>query len=286
MHSFFTRGRLAAVSIVAICILVATLASGETGLASGIDSIFTSTAPQTYFGPLFTRSDGYVDPATKVSDAVREDTSKGKKAEVVILLADQADVSAAYDIKNEDERGWFVYNTLTTHAAVSQADLQSFLTAENAKFRSFWIANMIVATVDESLVDRLAERPDVARVDSNRPTRWIEPPELANEQDATRDADEPAAIEWGVTNVRAPDLWSLGFTGQGMVIGELDTGVRWTHNYIKPKYRGWNGTTADHNFNWWDSIHSRIGTAPVNNPCGRNLAVPCDDNGHGTHTTG
>ncbi|MBK9529353.1 MAG: S8 family serine peptidase [Acidobacteria bacterium] len=139
---------------------------------------------------------------------------------------------------------------------------------------------MLVATVDASLVDRLAERSDVARVDSNRPTRWIEAPELANEKDATRSSDAPAAIEWGVTNVKAPDVWAAGFNGQGIVIGELDTGVRWTHNVLKPKYRGWNGTTADHNFNWWDSVHTGGGT------CGFNTQAPCDDNGHGTHTAG
>ena len=48
----------------------------------------------------------------------------------------------------------------------------------------------------------------------------------------------------------------MGFTGQGMVIGDLDTGMRWTHDALKPKYRGWNGVTADHNFNWHDAIHS------------------------------
>ncbi|MFL6543095.1 MAG: S8 family serine peptidase, partial [Chthoniobacterales bacterium] len=45
-------------------------------------------------------------------------------------------------------------------------------------------------------------------------------------------------------------------------------------------YRGWNGATADHNFNWHDSIHSNGGV------CGANSAQPCDDNGHGTHTLG
>ncbi len=280
MHSILTRKRLAVVSVIFLGVLFAALGFGEIGQASGIDSIFTSTAPQTYFGPLFTRSDGYVDPVTKVSATVREDTSKGKKAEVVILLADQADVSAAYDIKDEDARGWFVYNTLTTHAATTQADLQAFLTAENAKFRSFWVANMIVATVDSSLVDRLAARPDVARVDSNRAARWIEDPAIANPSDATRGPDAPTTVEWGVTRVNAPSVWTAGFTGQGMVIGELDTGVRWTHNSLKPKYRGWDGTTANHNFNWWDSVHTTGGS------CGFNTQAPCDDNGHGTHTTG
>ena len=56
--------------------------------------------------------------------------------------------------------------------------------------------------------------------------------------------------------MHAPGVWALGFTGQGIVIGNQDTGMRWTHNALKPHYRGWNGSTADHNYNWHDSIHS------------------------------
>ena len=59
-----------------------------------------------------------------------------------------------------------------------------------------------------------------------------------------------------MNNVRAPEVWAMGYTGQGIVIGNQDTGMRWTHNALKPKYRGWNGATADHNYNWYDSIHS------------------------------
>jgi subtilisin family serine protease len=64
------------------------------------------------------------------------------------------------------------------------------------------------------------------------------------------------------------------------VIGDADTGVRWTHTYIKNAYRGWNGSTADHNYNWHDAVHSGGGV------CGANTTAPCDDSGHGTHTVG
>ena len=53
-----------------------------------------------------------------------------------------------------------------------------------------------------------------------------------------------------------------------------------THNALKPQYRGWNGSTANHNYNRHDSIHSGGGA------CGPNRVEPCDDHGHGTHTTG
>ena len=219
-------------------------------------------------------------PAARIAPQVFTDTTDGKSASVVILLADQADLSAAYDMKDQDARGWFVYHTLTQHAARTQVALQEFLKSRGTTYQSFWAANMLVTTADRQLVEQLAARSDVARVDSNRPTRWIEDPVVEKFGVAPRSTNAPDSAEWGVLNVNAPAVWALGFTGQGMVVGNEDTGMRWSHNALKPKYRGWNGTTADHNFNWHDSIHSGGGS------CGANSVAPCDDNGHGTHTTG
>ena len=66
-----------------------------------------------------------------------------------------------------------------------------------------------------------------------------------------------------------------------MVAG-ADTGIDWTHPALKGKYRGWNGTTANHNYNWHDAVHDAAG----GNPCKSNSLVPCDDDDHGTHTMG
>jgi subtilisin family serine protease len=90
----------------------------------------------------------------------------------------------------------------------------------------------------------------------------------------------PATIEPGIVYTNAPSVWAEGFTGQNIVIASADTGVRWTHNALKPHYRGWDGVTADHNYNWHDSIHTGGGV------CGPNSLVPCDDFFHGSHTTG
>ncbi|MFZ0917510.1 MAG: S8 family serine peptidase, partial [Candidatus Udaeobacter sp.] len=83
------------------------------------------------------------------------------------------------------------------------------------------------------------------------------------------------------TYTHAPQVWAQGFTGQNIVIASADTGQRWTHNALKPHYRGWDGTTADHDYNWHDSIHDSTG-----NPCGNDSPFPCDDFFHGSHTTG
>src|SRR6267143_2243804 len=77
-------------------------------------------------------------PGTKIAPGVLAETANGKSASVVIFLANQADVSAAYAMRDQDARGWFVYNTLTQHAARTQAGLQAFLTARGASYQSFW----------------------------------------------------------------------------------------------------------------------------------------------------
>ncbi len=102
----------------------------------------------------------------------------------------------------------------------------------------------------------------------------------ASVEESPVEPSAPVAVEPGIVYTNAPSVWAAGFTGQNIVIASADTGVRWTHNALKPHYRGWNGVTADHNYNWHDSIHSGGGS------CGPNSPVPCDDFFHGTHTTG
>lgn len=68
--------------------------------------------------------------------------------------------------------------------------------------------------------------------------------------------------EWNLTAVNAPDLWSLGFTGAGVVVAGLDTGVDGDHPDLAAQYRG--GANS-----WFD-------------PHGEH-ATPADQDGHGTH---
>lgn len=218
---------------------------------------------------------------SKISSEVLQDTANGKSASFFVIMTDQANLSAAYGIKDQDARGWYVYNTLTQHANRTQAPLRAMLAARGIRYRSFWISNALLLVGDRALVESLAARFDVAKIVANRPVKGIDP---------IKEAPKPAipfAPEWGVQNVRAPEVWALGYSGQGIIVGNADTGMRWTHQAIKNQYRGWDGSAADHNYNWWDAIHN----ADPLNACGSSSPEPCDDDellggGHGTHTTG
>ena len=88
------------------------------------------------------------------------------------------------------------------------------------------------------------------------PTVHVEEPPAAGSPPHGSRPLAPEAIEWNITKVNAPEVWAAGFTGQGVVIGGQDTGYQWDHPALKGKYRGWNGTTASHDYNWHDAIHS------------------------------
>lgn len=220
----------------------------------------------------------------RVERKVMEDTAQGRTASFVVLLAQQADLSQARNERDHDAQGRLAYKSLTAQAESTQPRLRHLLDSSGVHYQSFWAANaIVVAGGNRSLVESLAVRPDVRKIESNNPVpgaaRGVEPPDIADYQPAS--GAGPSAAEWGVQNVRAPELWALGDTGQGIVIGNADTGMAWAHPAIKAQYRGWNGTSADHSYNWHDSIHDSAG-----NPCGNDSQQPCDDHGHGTHTTG
>ena len=152
----------------------------------------------------------------------------------------------------------------------------------NIEHQSFYIVNAILVKGTREIAAALATRPDVARVTGNPLIHNDLPQRGAIEQSPLRPRGpaRPATIEPGITYTHAPDVWALGFKGETIVVASADTGVRWTHNALKPHYRGWDGVNANHNFSWHDSIHSGGGV------CGPDSPEPCDDFFHGSHTTG
>jgi subtilisin family serine protease len=213
-------------------------------------------------------------PADKVAPWVMDHTAAGQTAEFIVVMAQQADLTPTRLMTTKAAKGQFVRDALWNTAQASQASLLADLRARGIAHQSFYVVNALWVQGDRALVMELAARPDVARIEGNPRIQNILPPPEGPAPKSTM------AIEPGISYVKAPQVWALGFTGQGVVVGGQDTGYRWTHQALKPHYRGWNGTTADHNFNWHDSIHTGGGI------CGPNSPVPCDDFFHGTHTMG
>jgi hypothetical protein len=208
------------------------------------------------------------DALAKIEPLVLEEIAENDQTEFFVWLTTKADLYPAKNLKTKLEKGQFVFEALRAAAGSSQAALRSELDAQRVEYRPFYIANKIfVYSGNESLVMSLAARSDVAKITPNRQFQLDEP--MIN----PRAPEHITAIEPNISFIRAPEVWDLGFRGEGLVMAGNDTGLMWNHPAIINQYRGWDGATADHNYNWWDAT----GAYP---------SVPGDGHGHGTHTTG
>ncbi len=89
--------------------------------------------------------------------------------------------------------------------------------------------------------------------------------------------------DWGLNDIQAPDAWLAGYTGKGIVVAVVDTGVDYLHTDLsqniwtnKLEIAG-NGIDDDKN-GYVDDIY---GYDFVNKD-----GYALDDNGHGTHVSG
>jgi PKD repeat protein/subtilisin family serine protease len=205
------------------------------------------------------RSDAPVDPQLWTQLESQPSTR------VLIYLRELADLSLAYAIQDWEARGRFVYERLKETADRSGGDILAWLDKQGAAPRQLLATNAIAATVDAAVLAEIAGRPEVARVGANvRPVRSLRPDR----------SERPDAVEWNIAQIRADEVWStLGINGSGVVVGDIDTGVLYTHPALVEQYRGnLGGGSYDHNYNWFDFDAG--------------LTEPYDDNGHGTFGTG
>ncbi|WP_018811591.1 S8 family serine peptidase [Salinispora pacifica] len=187
----------------------------------------------------------------------------------LVYLRETAPLAGTATLQTPDDRARAVHQLLTNTAERTQADLLRLLDARKAAHTSYWIANAIQVHGDRVLIDEIANRPEVERIEPVRSRQLVEP--TPAEAEARTDA-----IEWGVAEIGAPQVWDeFGDRGEGIVIANIDTGVQYDHPALVNSYRGnLGGGSFDHAYNWFDPTDI----------CSD--SVPCDNNDHGTHTMG
>jgi subtilisin family serine protease len=177
---------------------------------------------------------------------------------VIVKLREQADLSGLQG--SQATRLHDVVARSQATAARSQLPFAKLARAwEKAgrvtSFTPFWVFNGFALTAAPDIVDALSRNPAVASVTPDATT--YAPPSAAA---------STASPEWNISLVNAPALWDRGFTGQGVVVASLDTGVDVTHPDLAGRWRG--GTDS-----WYD-------------PFGQHPTAPVDLTGHGTQVMG
>jgi hypothetical protein len=208
-------------------------------------------------------------PSEKIEAGLRESILSSDPAPLTALvyLTKQADLSPARGITNWQDRGRFVHETLLGTAQATQGDLLSLLeflrqAGTVIEYHPYYIVNAVAVKADGAAFDQLAGRADVAYIETMGTSRIPDPLPGA--------AEGVLAVEWGVLRIGADRVWSdFGVRGEGVVVANIDTGVKFDHAALVSQYRG--TLEGTHDYNWFD-------------PNG--AAAPFDNNGHGTHTMG
>ncbi len=208
----------------------------------------------------------------KVEKQVFERIDERGTADVIVLLTEKADLSAAPQITDWVERGEYVHRQLSETARRSQADLLGYLEKEGFEYRSYWVINAVLVKGGTlELVHTLAGLAGVKHIYADS---VIALPQPEPEPSLTA---RVRAVEWGIARIRADQAWAdFGITGETIIVANIDSGVQFDHPALVGQYRGTLGPDLyDHNYNWFDPSN-------ICSPAG----VPCDNNDHGTHTMG
>jgi len=190
------------------------------------------------------------------------------KTDFWIEFVESADLQPAQAM-DWQTRGQFVYDALQKTAAQSQAETRVYLTQHNIKHTPHWIVNAIYVENEE--IDTLRVLSQNKAIHRLRSPRTLHIPKPTTEETPNTSLSNLSPA-WNLTIIQAPEAWAAYTRGEGIVVANIDTGVRYTHEALRDQYRGNLGEgTYNHNYNWYD---------PQGSP------TPYDENGHGTHTMG
>jgi len=196
---------------------------------------------------------------------LKEIESSGPTREYAVIVKlketiDHTTLGAAVKDMVREKRVKTVVQEIKSRTERSQQDIRSHLAVRERlgrvkKMKQFWIFNGIALTATAETIKELASRPDVAEVAQDRVITLGVPAPVST----------AAPAGWNLDRIGVRPLWNAGYTGQGVVVANLDTGVDITNPELTSKWRG--GTNS-----WFD-------------PNGEH-ATPADVSGHGTQTMG
>ncbi len=183
-----------------------------------------------------------------------EARAPNEEVTVIIKLSDKLD-PRQFRVRDRHQRNPEHVKALKRKAALTQAPFRRFLEGRGGmRVRELWAINGIAVKVRADAIRELAAKPGIEKISLDT---ILQAPVVS--------LGTAALPEWNLGAVQAPDLWALGYTGTGVVVASMDTGVDSSHPDLINKWRGGNNS-------WFD-------------PHGEH-ATPYDMNGHGTQTMG
>lgn len=231
-------------------------------------------------------------------DAALRSIGTGETVPVIVTFPKKINPHS-FDDRDKRLRRFHLLQALKEEANGGPAKVRAFAEEHGGQnIKNLWAGHALAVTANPALIREIASLPgvesirkdSVVRVFAVKRSGTTTAPALAGPvpgsmsrpvmrrkstaslkaESISRETREPATPasyastttpEWNLTAVKGPDLWALGYKGQGVVVASLDTGVDSQHPDLAGQYRG--GSNS-----WYD-------------PHGEHM-TPADKDGHGT----
>jgi hypothetical protein len=185
-----------------------------------------------------------------------------------VIMKAQADLSEVSQIQDIDERRTEAYKELKELANETQSGLRDTFDTFGVDYTPYYLENAMEVRGGTLIRLYLLTRPEVDRVIPSPRLRPAQPVEALTMPSFT--ATVPDDVQWNISMIGADKVWEeFGVRGEGIVIGQSDSGADVEHPELHDGYRG---LTEGDDYNWFD---------PWNG-----TTSPYDNQGHGTHTLG
>ena len=191
----------------------------------------------------------------KIMPSLREimqNTQNNEKIAILVHLKEKPDYEKIKNLKPKE-----YVEFLKNFCENSQKDIINYLKKnfnnEISDLNPYWIFNGFYLKATKNVIEKISEREDVEYIIEDFLIQ-IEKPEISYEIETP---------EWNISKVKADSCWMEGFTGEGVIIGHMDTGVDITHPALEGKW------VSPY---WCDAVNGQ--------------SNPYDDHGHGTHSMG
>ena len=192
---------------------------------------------------------------------------------VIVMMAERYDdsqLSQKTALMTKEQRRDFVIAERKAFCQSSQAQVLDFLEGFKSAdmvcdLKTFWSFNGFSCSASDEVIAQLAQRKDVAMIIPDEMRQMIPSNEMARPVTTRANA-------WHVDKINAPAVWNYngsGYTGNGVIIGLIDTGVNYNHIDIANSM--WDGG-SEFPHHGYDVFYQDLD--------------PMDDQGHGTHTAG
>ena len=186
-----------------------------------------------------------------------------------VILKDQADLSGIRQTTDIDERRASAYQLLVQQANETQAVLRDRFDTFGVEYTPYYLVNAMEVRGGTLVRLYLFTRPEVDRVIPSPRLRPVSAGEVSASTPGGAQSP-PTGVQWNVTMIGADKVWDeFGVRGEGIVIGQSDSGADVNHPELKESYRG---NASGDDYNWFDPWNGK--------------SSPYDDGGHGTHTLG